>query len=191
MRKGILFIVSAPSGCGKTTLCSELLRRMPELCRSVSFTTRPPRRGEHNRNDYYFVSVKEFNSLLKKGKFIEHAKVFGNLYGTPMGPIKQALVKGKDSLLSIDVKGAMQIKKLFGPRCVCIFILPPSFATLKQRLTKRHADSRAEIKKRLKIAKKELSYLPRYNYAVVNNKLKEALHQLKAIIIAERNKIIL
>lgn len=162
---------------------------MPHLVRSVSLTTRAPRRGEQDGIDYHFVSTEEFKTLIKKGKFIEHAEVFGNFYGTPVGPIKGTLKNNKDILLSIDVKGAMQIKKLLGPRSVFIFILPPSLDALNKRLMKRHADSKGEINKRLKIAKEELSYLHKYDYAIVNRKLKDALSQLEAVIIAERNKI--
>lgn len=185
-KKGTLFIVSAPSGCGKTTLCNKLLQEVPRLLRSVSFTTRVPRRGEQEGIDYHFVSVEKFNKLLKKKKFVEHARVFGNLYGTPAGPVKQALNNSKDILLSVDVKGAAQIKKVFGPQSVFIFILPPSFATLRRRLTKRHVDSKDDINKRLKVAKRELSYLPGYDYVVVNRKLKNAASQLKKIIITRQ-----
>ncbi|UCH12571.1 MAG: guanylate kinase [Candidatus Omnitrophota bacterium] len=188
-RFGTIFVVSAPSGCGKTTLCKRLLKNMPGLCRSASFTTRAPRRGERDGIDYHFVSTKEFKTLIKKGKFIEHARVFGNFYGTPSGPIKKTLKNNKDILLSIDVKGAMQIKRLLGPRSVFIFILPPSLDALNKRLMKRHADSKGEINKRLEIAKEELSYLHKYDYAIVNCRLKDALSQLEAVIIAERLKI--
>ena len=187
-KRAILFVVSAPSGCGKTTLCNKLLKDMPRLLRSVSFTTRVPRKGEQNGVDYHFVSVKKFNTLLKKGKFVEHAKVFDNLYGTPIGPLKRALKNNKDILLSIDVKGAAQIKRLFGPQSVSIFLLPPSFAALKERLMKRHAESKKQMGRRLKVAKKELSWLPRYDYVVINRELKDALSQLKAIIIAKQLK---
>ena len=187
-KRSTIFVISAPSGCGKTTLCKRLLKKMPHLSRSVSVTTRAPRKGERDGVDYHFVSAKRFNTLLKKGKFIEHARVFGKLYGTPVSPIKQALKNNKDILLSIDVKGAMQIKELFGSRSVSIFMLPPSLDTLGKRLIKRHADSKTEINKRLKIAKNELSYLHKYDYAIVNRKLKEALSQLEAVIVAEQIK---
>ncbi len=187
-KSATLFVVSAPSGCGKTTLCNKLLKDIPRLLRSVSFTTRAPRRGEQNGADYHFVSVKKFNSLLKKGRFVEHAEVFGNLYGTPVGPIRRALKNNKDILLSIDVKGAAQIKKLFGRRSVSIFLLPPSFAALKERLIKRHAESKEQMAGRLKVAKKELSYSSGYDYVVINRKLKDAFSQLKTIITAKQLK---
>ncbi len=187
-KRTILFVVSAPSGCGKTTLCNKLLKETPRLLRSVSFTTRRPRKGERDGVDYHFVSFEKFNALLKRGKFVEHAGVFGNFYGTPIEPLRRALRKNKDILLSIDVKGAAQIKKLFGAQSVSIFILPPSLAALRKRLMKRRAESKEQISKRLAIAKKELSCLPRYDYAVINRKLKDALFQLKAIIMAEQLK---
>jgi len=187
-KKGIIFVISAPSGCGKTTLCNRLLKDMPGLLRSVSFTTRLPRKREQDGVDYHFVSAKGFNALLKRGRFLEHAKVFGNFYGTPIKPIKEALKNNKDILLSIDVKGAMQVKRVFASQSVFIFILPPSLATLKKRLMKRHADSKAEIENRLRIARRELSYLNQYDYAIVNRNLKNALLQLEAIIMAEQAK---
>ncbi|MFH0732842.1 MAG: guanylate kinase [Candidatus Omnitrophota bacterium] len=187
-KRGRVFVISAPSGCGKTTLCNRLRKSVRQLLRSVSYTTRPPRKGEQSGVDYNFVSAKQFKTLLKGGKFVESARVFGRLYGTPVGQIKQAIAGQKDILLSIDVKGAMQIKRLFGERSALIFILPPSVSALKTRLMKRHADSKNEIEKRLRIAKKEMSYLNKYDYAVVNNKLSEAVAQLKAIITTERLK---
>lgn len=189
-KKAKIFIISAPSGCGKTTLCNKLLKDAPcFLKRSVSYTTRLPRPGERNGADYIFVSKEKFNTLLRKRKFIEHASVFGNLYGTPIGPLRQTLRQNRSVLLSIDVQGAMQMKKLFDRQSVLIFILPPSFGELKKRQIKRRADAKTEMAKRLKLAKHELSYLPEYDYAVVNKKLKNALFNLKAIIVAEQNRI--
>lgn len=162
---------------------------MPYIARSTSITTRPPRKGEKDGTDYHFVSIKEFNKLLRKREFIEHARVFDNLYGTPIGPLKKAIKKNKDILLSIDVKGAMQIKRIFKSQSVLIFILPPSFRALAKRLMRRRTDSKKEIQKRLRIAREELSHLNKYDYAVVNRKIKNALSQLRAIITAEHNKI--
>lgn len=187
-RKGIVFVISAPSGCGKTTLCNRLLEKVPHLARSVSYTTRAPRKGERDGADYRFVSVEKFKKLTESGRFIEHAKVFGSLYGTPKESVKQALKNNKDILLSIDVKGAAEIKKLFGSQSVSIFVLPPSLEALRKRLMKRRADSKEQMNKRLKIAKKELSYLHNYDYVIVNHKLKDALSQLEAIMITEQSK---
>ncbi len=188
-KKGILFVISAPSGCGKTTLAARLLKATSGLARSISVTTRQPREGEKDGADYYFVSPAKFKAMQKRKEFAEHAKVFGKLYGTPISPIKKALNKNKDVLLSIDVQGASQIKNVFGKQCVSIFILPPSFEALKQRLIGRRADTKREIEKRLKVAKKELTCLSKYDYAVVNNNLTKAVLQLKAIVMAERNRV--
>ncbi|MBN1405522.1 MAG: guanylate kinase [Candidatus Omnitrophica bacterium] len=187
-KKGIIFVISAPSGSGKTTLYNNLLARVKGIARSVSCTTRAPRKGEIDGADYHFISTKKFNELLEKGEFIEHARVFGNFYGTPASPLKKAINNGSNILLSIDVKGAMQIKKMFKDDSVLIFILPPSFKELEERLKKRRTDSKQEIQKRLRIARQELSYLNKYDYAIVNNKLDNAVSQLLAVVTARHNK---
>ena len=184
-KKGILFIVSAPSGSGKTTLCNRLLDSVEGLSRSISMTTRSPRIGERDGMDYIFIEKEEFLKRKKKNEFLEWAKVFEEYYGTPKRYIRHLTTKGQDVLLSIDVQGAMKIKKL-KMRAVYIFILPPSKAILKERLIGRSADSKREIAKRLKIAKKELSYFSRYDYVIVNSMLEPALESLRSIVIAER-----
>lgn len=187
-KKGKLFIISAPSGCGKTTLCNSLLKRMPGLTRSVSLTTRPPRENERNGRDYFFVTKKEFEKKVKRKNLLEWAVNFGSYYGTPKAKVLRLLQKGKDVVLLIDVKGAMKVKKLYA-KGVFIFILPPSISDLRRRLRKRKTDSSREISKRIKIAKREISYLPKYTYTIVNDNLKKAIDRLKAIIIAERCKV--
>ncbi len=186
--KGILFIVSAPSGSGKTTLCNRLVDSMSGLSRSISMTTRAPRIGERDGMNYIFIEEEEFFKRKKKNEFLEWAKVFNEYYGTPKKYIKHLLVKGQDVLVSIDVQGAMKMKNLKF-KAVYIFILPPSIEKLKERLVSRSTDSKKAIAKRLKIAKKELSYLPKYDYVVVNKVLESALDNLRSIIIAERCKI--
>lgn len=186
--KAILFIISAPSGSGKTTLCNKLVDSLGGLSRSISMTTRSPRPGERDGVDYIFIEKKEFLKRKNKNEFLEWAKVFDEYYGTPRRYVRHLLKKGQDVLLSIDVQGAMKIKKL-KMRTVYIFILPPSMAMLKERLTGRSSDSKKEIIKRLRLAKKEMSYLSRYDYAVVNNKLEAALDKLRSIIIAERCRV--
>ena len=166
-KKGRLFIISAPSGSGKTTLCELLKKRVPGLAKSVSLTTRPPRQGERNGKDYIFISAKEFEKLKRRGKFLEWAKNFGHSYATPKDKVLKLLSSGKDVILAIDVKGATKIKRLY-PDGVFIFIVPPSLDELKKRLKHRGTDGAKEIKKRIEIAQKEMSYLPMYNYAVVN-----------------------
>jgi len=187
-KKGILFIISAPSGSGKTTLCNKLVDSVGALSRSISMTTRPPRVGERDGVDYIFIERKEFLKRKKRNEFLEWAKVFNEYYGTPKRYVRHLLAKGQGVVLSIDVQGAMKIKRL-GMKAVYIFILPPSKAMLRERLISRSTDSKKAIAKRLGIAKKELSYLPRYSYVVVNNVLESAIENLKSIIIAERCRI--
>lgn len=187
-KKGKLFILSAPSGCGKTTLSKNLVESKIGIIQSISTTTRLPRQGEINGKDYFFVSEKEFkNTILKKG-FLEWTKNFGFFYGTPKKFVTGCIKKGRNVLLSIDVKGALKVKRLY-PQAVSIFILPPSMEDLKKRLNKRMTDSPLEINKRLKIAKKEISYLDRYDHRVINDNLKKAGDELKAIIKRERRKV--
>ena len=186
--KGRLFIISAPSGSGKTTLCELLQKRVPRLARSVSLTTRPPRRGERDGKDYTFVTEKEFKKKIRSGALLEWAKNFGYYYGTPKDRVQKLLAGGKDVILAIDVKGAMKVKKL-SPDGVFIFILPPSLLELKKRLKRRGADSGKEIRKRIQIAQKEITYLPMYNYTLVNDSIKNAIEQLEAVVKAERRKI--
>lgn len=187
-RKARLFIISAPSGSGKTTLCEELVRRMPRIRRSISLTTRLPRRGEKKGRDYIFVTKEEFEREKKKKNLLEWARNFGHYYGTPKDKVLGLLRRGTDVVLAIDVKGTMKIKRLF-PEGVFIFVLPPSMGELENRLRKRKTDEGIEISNRMRIARKELSYLPRYTYSVVNDNLNKAVERLKAIITAERCRI--
>ncbi|MGB2705955.1 MAG: guanylate kinase [Candidatus Omnitrophota bacterium] len=181
MRKGRIFVVSAPSGCGKTTICKRVLKRVKNLAPSVSATTRRSRRGEKNKKDYYFISRERFKKEIKKGNFLEWEENFGHLYGTPKRPVLKKTREGKNLLLSIDVKGAMQVKKKF-PDAIFIFIKPPSLKELSCRLKNRHTDRDAEIKTRLKIAKKELEDASKYNYIAVNDKLENAVNKVVSII---------
>jgi len=187
-KNGILFIISAPSGSGKTTLCNRLIDSLVGLGRSISMTTRPPRPGERDGIDYIFIEKDEFLKRNKKNEFLEWAKVFDEYYGTSKKHVKHLLAKRQDVVLNIDVQGAMKIKRL-SMRSVYIFIMPPSVSMLKERLVSRSTDSKKEIAKRLKLVKKEISYMPRYDYVVVNNKLESALESLRSIVIAERCKI--
>jgi len=187
-KKGILFIISAPSGSGKTTLCNRLVDSVRVLNRSISMTTRSPRVGEQDGMDYIFIEKSEFLKRKKRNEFLEWAKVFEEYYGTPKKYIKYILAKGQDVLLSIDVQGAMKIKKL-RMRSVYIFIQPPSAMMLKKRLVNRSSDSKKEIAKRLRVAKKELSHISKYDYVIVNDVLESALENLRSIIIAERCRV--
>lgn len=187
-QKGILFIISAPSGTGKTTLCNRLVDSIGSLHRSISMTTRSPRPGEKDGMDYIFIEKEEFLKRQKRNEFLEWAKVFGEYYGTPKKHIAHILKKGHDALLSIDVQGAMKIKRL-KMDAVYIFIMPPSIVMLKERLISRSTDSKKAIDKRLKVAKMEFSYFPKYDYVVINNHLESALEELRSIVIAERCRV--
>lgn len=187
-RKGAIFIVSAPSGAGKTTLISRLLRIFPEIGLSVSCTTRARRPGERHGRDYFFVSAKQFAAMRARGGFAEWARVHGALYGTPRGPLERSLRAGREILLDIDVQGARKIKRLY-PKAVSIFVLPPSLRELGKRLAARGTDRGESIRRRLENARREIRALLRYDYFVENRELPEALARLKAIIVAERQKV--
>jgi guanylate kinase len=182
---GKLFVVSAPSGCGKTTLCKKLLKDDPGLVPSLSMTTRPARRGERDRADYRFVSRRVFQEKAKKKGFLEYEENFGHLYGTPRDLVEKNLAAGRPVLLSIDVKGAMKVRRVYPGSSVLIFIMPPSVSELKKRLEARHSDDSASIRARLAIAKREMAYRPRYDYVVVNDSLEGAYKRLKRIIKTE------
>ena len=180
---GRLFIISAPSGAGKSTLCRAVRQRLPDLCYSVSHTTRRPRGGEKNGVDYYFISPAAFREGVNTDKWAEWAKVHGNYYGTSAEYIDRALGEGCDVLLDIDVQGMEQILKRY-PDSVTIFIMPPSLAVLRQRLQDRGTDSEASISERLDTAAAEIKQRQRYQHIVVNDHLEEAVEKLTAIIAA-------
>jgi len=185
---GRLFVVSAPSGAGKTTVVNGTIKKLSDMRRSVSWTTRKPRRGERNGRDYVFVTVKEFEKLIKESKgFIEWANVFGKYYGTPRFNITDAQRDGVDLFLVIDVQGAAKIRKKV-KNAVFVFILPPSMKELEKRMKKRGKDTLVEIKKRLGEAKREISESKDYDYIIINDKLNEAVSQLIAIVKEERKK---
>ncbi len=187
-RKGIMFIISAPSGAGKTTLCHELLNTCSGLNISVSYTTRNPREGEIDGIHYFFVSEKEFNDMIKAGEFLEWAKVHGNLYGTSKIKIKEILAQGFDVLLDIDVQGGRLIKEKIKDS-VMVFILPPSMKLLEERLRGRMSDSEETILQRIKKSKDEIREYKYYDYVIVNDALQEAVIQLKSLILAERLRV--
>ena len=179
--EGKLFIISAPSGAGKTTLEQMLLDSELDLIKSVSATTRKPRASEANNRDYIFLSKDEFAKERDEGKFLEWAEVFGNFYATPKTKVINAIEEGKNIILSIDVQGAEQVKNIF-PEAILIFIKTPNFNTLKSRLEKRLTDSNEEIDRRLEVAKDELAKLDMYNYTIVNDDLDNAFYELKNVI---------
>ncbi|RLD16570.1 MAG: guanylate kinase [Caldiserica bacterium] len=186
--KNLIIVLSAPSGAGKTTLCKALLKKFPEILYSVSCTSRPPRKGEKNGRDYFFVSKEEFEKMIKNNEFIEWAKVHGYYYGTPLKNIETAKKLKRDIVLDIDVQGGRKIKKKFKD-AVMIFISPPSIKVLKERLIKRGKDSLKEIEKRIRIAKLEMKEKIFYDYEIINDDLKEAKKKLFSIYIAEKCKI--
>jgi len=181
-KKGKLFVISAPSGAGKTTLCEQLIKKAPNMVRSISMTTRRIRKGEADGRDYFFTSEANFKKKIKKNDFLEFAKVFGNYYGTPRKFVEKNLDQHKNVLLNIDVQGAMKIRKKFRKDSVFIFIRPPSMQELKKRLFLRKTDTKMQIEKRLEIAKKELGYLKYYDYTVVNDDIKVAFRKLLSIV---------
>jgi guanylate kinase len=186
-RRGTLFVVSAPSGAGKTTLCREVRLRVPGLAYSISVTTRAPRAGEIDGADFEFVDEKRFREMIAGGEFAEHAVVHGHLYGTRAASLERALAAGTDVLLDIDTQGAAQLKR-HAPEAVLIFIVAPSMTDLEQRLRERRSDNDVDIRRRLARAREEIALWRRYDYLIVNRDVKEALEQLEAIIVAERSR---
>jgi guanylate kinase len=187
-RRGTLFVVSAPSGAGKTTLCREARLRVPGLAYSVSVTTRAPRPAEIDGVDFSFVDEEEFREMLARGEFAEWATVHANLYGTRARALEEALARGSDVLLDIDTQGAAQLRARY-PEAVLVFIVAPSMQELEQRLRERRSDNEHEITRRLTRAREEIALWRRYDYLIVNRDVKEAIEQLASIIQAERCRI--
>jgi len=187
-RRGILFILSAPSGAGKTTLSRQILHSVPDLRMSISYTTRPPRAGEVSGQDYHFITEDRFLSLRTAGAFAEWAQVHGFLYGTARAPIDEALDGGYDALLDIDVQGARQIKANYA-EAVSIFVLPPSWKELEWRLCQRATDAGDVITRRLQRAREETGELFSYDYWLVNDQMEHAADLLRGIVMAERARV--
>ena len=180
---GNLFIVSAPSGAGKTSLVSGLLAINQQINLSVSYTTRAPRPGEQNGKHYHFVTREKFQEMVQHGDFLESAEVYGNYYGTSQSWIAQENATGRDVLLEIDWQGAAQVRRFF-PQAISIFILPPTLHDLESRLKGRGQDNHDVIEKRLRAAQEDISHVAEFDYVIINDKLNVALQQLNAIVIA-------
>lgn len=187
MKKGLLLVISGPSGCGKGTICKEFLKRN-DADISISATTRKPRIGEVDRKDYFFINMNEFKSMIENEDFLEYACVHGNYYGTPKKFVMEKLESGRDVLLEIDIQGALQIKRKFKDG-IYIFILPPSMEELKKRIIKRGTETEESIKQRYENAYKELKYICEYEYAVVNDEVEKAVKKIEAIFLAEKCKV--
>lgn len=189
-RRGLLIILSSPSGAGKSTLAARLRAWDPTLNFSVSATTRAPRPGEEHGREYYFHSREEFQDMVAKGDMLEHAEVFGNYYGSPKGPVEEAINAGRDVLFDIDWQGGQQVRaSTLGKHVLSIFILPPSIPELERRLYARAQDSKEVIDGRMSKSRDEISHWPEYDYVLVNEDLDKSEARLKTIVAAERLRL--
>jgi guanylate kinase len=186
--RGLLFIVSAPSGAGKTTLVERLVEQTPHLRMSRSYTSRPTREGETDGVDYNFVSRDRFEAMIAGGEFLEWAEVFGNLYGTRAADTERLLAAGTDVVLVIDVQGARKVRSR-GIETTAIFVMPPTMEVLEQRLRGRSKDSEAAIQRRLQVAKEEVASFADYEFVVINDELTAAVDRLRSIVIGERARL--
>lgn len=182
---GNLFIISAPSGAGKTSLVHALLDINPHIDLSISYTTRAPRAGEHDGRDYHFVSRETFIEMLNHGDFLESAEVYGNFYGTSQAWISNERARGRDILLEIDWQGAAQVRALF-PEAISIFILPPSITALEQRLVGRGKDNADIIARRMAAAREDVAHVAEFDYVIINDNLNDALRELNAVVLSAR-----
>jgi guanylate kinase len=187
-RRGLLLVLSSPSGAGKTTITRLLLERDPTLSLSVSVTTRSPRPGEADGRDYVFIDDSEFARMVEAGELLEHASVFGNSYGTPRRPIETALAAGRDIVTDIDWQGTQQLSQAMPEDLVKVFVLPPSLATLRERLRRRAQDTSEIVAERMTKSAEELSHWPEYDYVIVNRDIDESVAEVAAIVTAERRR---
>jgi len=187
-RRGVLFVLSSPSGAGKTTISKKMLAADPDIALSVSATTRPPRPGEVDGKDYHFVDVDAFKQMAADGEFLEWAHVFGHRYGTPRARVEELLAAGKDVLFDIDWQGAQQLYQEAGPDVVRVFVLPPTMEELERRLRARNTDSDEVIAARMARAANEISHWDGYDYVLINDQVEECYGEVVAILRAERLK---
>jgi len=188
-RRGLMIVLSSPSGAGKSTISRALMARDSNLTMSVSATTRPARPGEVDGEDYYFVDKERFEAMVASGQMLEHARVFDNFYGTPKEPVEEALSQGRDVMFDVDWQGTQQLTENAPEDLVRVFILPPSMAELERRLYARAQDSEEVVKKRMAEAASEMSHYPEYEYIVVNTDIDESVTRVEAILAAERLKL--
>lgn len=188
-KKGLLLVVSGPSGTGKGTVCKELIKRNPDFKLSISATTRSPREGEVEGVSYYFLTKEKFSDMIGKGGFLEYAQIYSNFYGTPKGPVMEYLEKGDDVILEIEMQGARQVKQMY-PEAVLIFVLPPSLEELRRRLISRGTETEDQVNERLSTSFEEIKTIKDYDYFVFNetDKTTEAAMIIENIVIAEKNK---
>lgn len=187
-RRGLMLVLSSPSGAGKSTIARALLEREEDLYLSISLTTRPARPGEEEGRDYFFVTEKDYHKKVKDNELLEHALVFGNYYGTPRTLVERHLIAGEDVLFDIDWQGTQQLRESARDDVVSVFILPPSYEELEKRLTGRGQDSEDVVNKRMAKAADEMSHWPEYDYVVVNDVIEESIESVQAILKAERLK---
>ena len=187
-RKGLLLVVSGPSGAGKGTICKALLNKNDQIKLSVSATTRKPRNGEVHGVNYFFIEKEEFTKMIENGEFLEYAQIYDNFYGTPKAAIIECLEKGQDVILEIEMQGARQIKEVY-PEGVFIFVLPPSLEELKSRIVGRGTETQEEIEKRFSCAFEEINQIVNYDYFIVNEDIEKSVSDVEAIICAEKNKV--
>ena len=187
-RKGLLLVVSGPSGAGKGTICKALLNKNDQIKLSVSATTRKPRNGEVHGVNYFFIEKEEITKMIENGEFLEYAQIYDNFYGTPKAAIIECLEKGQDVILEIEMQGARQIKEVY-PEGVFIFVLPPSLEELKSRIVGRGTETQEEIEKRFSCAFEEINQIVNYDYFIVNEDIEKSVSDVEAIICAEKNKV--
>lgn len=186
--RGLLIVISGPSGAGKGTICKSFMERNKDVVLSVSATTRSPRKGEVDGVNYHFMTKEQFKDKIKSNDFLEYAEVYDNFYGTPKSNVEELLESGKDVILEIDIQGALKVKENTEDG-VFVFILPPSMEELKQRIIKRGSETEESLMKRFKSAYKEINFVSKYNYAVVNDEVETAVEKLESIITAEKCRV--